>query len=224
MEPVNRVPHCRRNAWAILASAAFFASLAVAPAPASAYDVSAEVKLYNAAYQQVGKAKLTERGDGNVAVHVDVRGLTPGFHGFHLHAVGKCTIEDPAAPFTSSGGHFGAATNNHGEHAGDFPVLLVRSDGTANVRFSTDRFTLEALFDADGSALIIHANRDNYANIPGRYTAAGVAGPDAATLSTGDAGARVVCGVLERVVKRDRGHDDRDDRDDRDHKGGKDGR
>nr|WP_314623576.1 superoxide dismutase family protein [uncultured Noviherbaspirillum sp.] len=224
MEPVNSAPRRRRNTWVVLAPAVVSASLAMVATPASAYDVSAEVKLYNAAFQQVGKAKLTERGDGNVAVHIDVRGLTPGFHGFHVHAIGKCTIEDPPTPFTSSGGHFGSGTNVHGEHAGDFPVLLVRSDGTANVRFSTDRFTLEALFDADGSALIIHANRDNYANIPTRYTAAGVAGPDAATLSTGDAGTRVVCGVLERVVKRDKGHDDRDDRDDKDDKGGKDGR
>lgn len=221
MKPVNSARRRHRNGWVAIASSVLTASLAMVAAPASAYDVSAEVKLLNASYQQVGKAKLTERGDGYVAVHIDVRGLTPGFHGFHVHATGKCIVENAATPFTSSNGHVGSGTSDHGEHAGDFPVLLVRSDGTANVRFSTDRFTLESLFDSDGSALIIHANRDNYANIPERYRVAGVAGPDAVTLSTGDAGTRVVCGVVERVVRRDRGHDDRDDKDD---KGGRDNR
>jgi Cu-Zn family superoxide dismutase len=206
MEPDNGTARFRCNLWARAASTSIaFMSLAVLTAPASAYDVSAEVKLYNADLNQVGKARLTEQGDGNVAVHVSVSGLTPGFHGFHVHAVGKCTIEDRATPFTTAGGHFGSSAQTHGDHAGDFPVLLVRSDGTANVNFSTDRFTLEALFDGDGSAIIIHANKDNYANIPVRYTVAGVAGPDTATLGTGDSGARVVCGLVEKVVRRDKG-------------------
>jgi Cu-Zn family superoxide dismutase len=219
MEPDNGVARSRRDLWKRAASTSIaLVSLAVLAAPASAYDVSAEVKLYDTLHHQVGKARLTEQGDGNVAVNVSVRGLTPGFHGFHVHAVGKCTIENPATPFTTAGGHFGTSTQTHGDHAGDFPVLLVRSDGTANVNFSTDRFTLEALFDGDGSAIIIHANKDNYANIPLRYTAAGVAGPDTATLGTGDSGARVACGLVEKVVRRnkgDNGNREDDDRHDR---------
>ena len=49
------------------------------------------------------------------------------------------------------------------------------------------------LFDADGSAVIVHAGPDNYANIPTRYTGPV---PDATTLATGDAGGRVACGVV----------------------------
>lgn len=207
MEADNGVARSRRDLWKRATSTSIaLVSLAVLAAPASAYDVSAEVKLYNADQNQVGKAKLTEQGDGNVTVNVSVRGLTPGFHGIHVHAVGKCTIENRETPFTTAGGHFGTREQTHGEHAGDFPVLLVRSDGTANVNFSTDRFTLEALFDGDGSAIIIHANKDNYANIPLRYTTAGVAGPDTATLGTGDSGARVACGVVEKVVRRNKGN------------------
>jgi Cu-Zn family superoxide dismutase len=207
MEPDNGVARFRRDLWKRAASTSIaLVSLAVLAAPASAYDVSAEVKLYDTLHHQVGKVRLTEQGDGNVAVNVSVRDLEPGFHGFHVHAVGKCTIEDtPTPPFTTAGGHFGTSAQTHGDHAGDFPILLVRSDGTANVNFSTDRFTLEALFDGDGSAIIIHAGRDNYANIPPRYLAAGVSVPDKATLDTGDSGIRVACGVVEKVVRRDKG-------------------
>ena len=42
----------------------------------------------------------------------------------------------------------------------------MKADGTAEVTEETDRFTVDQLFDADGSAIIVHANADNYANIP----------------------------------------------------------
>jgi Cu-Zn family superoxide dismutase len=63
-------------------------------------------------------------------------------------------------------------------------------------RFETDRYTVDQLFDADGSAFIVHAAADNYANIPTQYSAVGVLGPDAATLATGDAGGGTACGVI----------------------------
>jgi Cu-Zn family superoxide dismutase len=74
----------------------------------------------------------------------------------------------------------------------------VNQDGSAELRFTTDRFTLRELFDADGSAIIVHADRDNLANIPERYHShtEDVFGPDSATLATGDAGARFACGVV----------------------------
>ena len=77
--------------------------------------------------------------------------------------------------------------------------LLVLDDGTAEAQFATDNFTIAELFDADGSAIIVHAAPDNFANIPTRYqsTTEGVFGPDSATLGTGDAGARVACGVVD---------------------------
>lgn len=169
-------------------------SLAVLSTPAIAWNLSAEAKLHDTNGNQVGKARLTQEGNGNVAVHVHVHDLPPGFHGFHVHAVGECS-----APFTSAGGHFDLDAHTHRDHSGDFPVLLVKGDGTAHTKFNTDRFSVADLFDGDGSAIIIHAAPDNYANIPERYAAA----PDATTLATGDSGARIACGVIEKVVKRE---------------------
>lgn len=171
------------------------ASLMALSAPASAWNLSADAKLYDTVGNPVGKAKLTQESSGNVVVQVNVHNLPPGFHGFHIHAVGECI-----PPFTSAGGHFDLDAHTHRDHSGDMPVLLVNADGTANAKFHTDRFALADLFDADGSAFIIHASPDNYANIPDRYVAA----PDATTLATGDSGARIACGVIEKVVERER--------------------
>lgn len=152
-----------------------------------------KVELHDAAGATIGFVKLTKQG-GKVIVRGEVGGLTPGFHGFHVHAVGQCT-----APFTSAGGHYNPGGTGHGAHAGDMPSLLVMDDGTAEAQFATDNFAIDQLFDADGSAVIVHAAPDNFANIPTRYqsTTEGVFGPDSATLATGDAGARVACGVVD---------------------------
>jgi superoxide dismutase, Cu-Zn family len=157
--------------------------------------------LRDATGQHVGVAVFKERHD-EVSVKASVWRLEPGFHGFHVHAVGECV-----PPFTSAAGHFNTTGAGHGDHAGDLPSLLVNRDGTGELGFTTDRFSLADLFDADGSSLMVHANRDNFANIPSRYQSqpAGTFGPDAETLATGDAGARAACGVVRRS-----GHEDDD--------------
>jgi Cu-Zn family superoxide dismutase len=131
---------------------------------------------------------------GKVLVTVSVRGLSAGFHGFHVHTIGSCV----APAFTSAGGHFNPRSVGHGQHAGDFPPLLVNSDGTGGATFKTDRFGVADLFDSDGSAIIVHANADNLANIPTRYHShtEDKLGPDSVTLATGDAGDRTACGVV----------------------------
>jgi Cu-Zn family superoxide dismutase len=182
-----------------LAVAAPLAALAVGAAvgsPSSKGERGGEratAVLHDAAGDAVGVARLVER-DGKVFVWAGVRGVTPGFHGFHVHGVGQCI-----PPFTTAGGHFNPGGAGHGDHAGDLPSLLVSDDGRALLSFATDRFSLADLFDADGSALIVHAGRDNYANIPNRYHSHtyDVFGPDQDTLATGDAGGRVACGVVE---------------------------
>jgi Cu-Zn family superoxide dismutase len=152
-----------------------------------------KVELHDAVGAEIGFVKLSKQGD-KVIVRSEVSGLTPGFHGFHVHAVGECV-----PPFTSAGGHYNPGGVGHGSHAGDMPSLLVLDDGTAEAQFATDRFAIGDLFDADGSAIIVHAGADNFANIPTRYqsTTEGVFGPDSATLATGDAGARAACGVVD---------------------------
>ena len=140
---------------------------------------------------------------GKVAVAGRLTGLSAGFHGFHVHSIGICDprATDPAgniAPFTTAGPHLAGSGTAHGAHAGDLPLLLVAADGTTTTLTETDKLSPALLFDADRSAIIIPALPDNYANIPVRYSAAGVPGPDAATLGTGDSGGRVACGLVSR--------------------------
>jgi superoxide dismutase, Cu-Zn family len=167
----------------------------------------AVARLKNAQGDFLGVVRFRYEGD-EVEVEADVENVdvNPGeFHGFHVHTTGICDPNsvDPAtgSPFFSAGGHFNPTGEPHGEHAGDFPVLLVQSDGHAEEEFDTDRFRLRQLFDRDGSAVIVHEGRDNYANIPERYHShtEDVFGPDSATRATGDAGARFACGVVRRT-------------------------
>ena len=145
----------------------------------------ASATLFDAAGAEVGSVKLN--GDtGGVRIRAEVSGLPAGFHGFHIHAVGTCT-----PPFTTAGGHWNPAGQTHPSHAGDQPVLLVNADGTGSLSFVSDRYGISDLFDADGNAFIVHADPDNYANVY-RYGT-----PDATTLATGDAGGRLVCGVIQ---------------------------
>ena len=143
----------------------------------------------------VGRVYFFQRGDA-LSVVATAAWLAPGFHGFHVHAIGAC---DGGSAFASAGGHQNPHGEPHGRHAGDMPPLLAGADGTAWSSFRTDRFLDEHVFDADGSAIVVHAGPDNLGHVPGRYrTDAGV-GPDAATLATGDAGGRVACGVIRRA-------------------------
>jgi Cu-Zn family superoxide dismutase len=136
----------------------------------------------------VGEVGLRQDVGDQVEVRVKVHDLPPGFHGFHVHMVGQC---EP--PFTSAGGHLNLEDTFHPEHSGDMPVLLVNSDGTGKASFETDRFTLKDLFDEDGSAIMVHALPDNYANIPERYGEV-----DQETLETGDSGERIACGAIQK--------------------------
>ncbi|MCW2687918.1 MAG: Cu/Zn superoxide dismutase [Mycobacterium sp.] len=130
--------------------------------------------------------------------------LAPGFHGMHVHAVGKCEANSVAptggAPgdFNSAGGHF--QVPGHADHpaSGDLTSLEVRQDGSAQLVTTTDAFTAQDLEAGAKTAIIIHEKPDNFANIPPeRYTQInGAPPPDEITLSTGDAGKRVACGVI----------------------------
>ncbi|MGH3019172.1 MAG: superoxide dismutase family protein [Gaiellaceae bacterium] len=187
----------RSRRTALLVVLALAAAILTAPLYASGDSRSSsrkhvKVQLVDASGAETGVVKLTKQGE-NVIVRAEVEGLTPGFHGFHVHSVGECV-----PPFTSAGGHYNPAGTGHGSHAGDMPSLLVLDDGTAQLQFATANFTIAELFDADGTAIVVHALPDNFANIPTRYqsTTEGTFGPDSATLGTGDAGSRAACGVV----------------------------
>jgi len=120
-----------------------------------------------------------------VLVRVDAKGLTPGLHAVHVHAVGKC--DGPA--FISAGGHFNPAgkkqglKSTDGPHAGDLPNMLVAKDGAGRFEALTDAITLRAgglsIFDTDGSAMVVHAGADDNMTDP-----------------TGNSGDRVACGII----------------------------
>jgi Cu-Zn family superoxide dismutase len=152
----------------------------------------ASAVLRDAEGARVGRVVVERRGRRTFVTAQVTRGIEPGFHGFHVHAVGRCE-----APFTSAGGHLAEEGQPHREHLGDLPVLLVTEDGRGYLRAATDRFTPRGLRAGDGSAFMVHAAADNFANVPERYRQAdGTAGPDAETRTTGDSGARVACGVV----------------------------
>jgi Cu-Zn family superoxide dismutase len=147
----------------------------------------ATAELMNASGQKVGTVTLVERG-ASVELQVEASGLGPGPHGIHFHEVGQCE----APGFTSAGGHFNPLGKQHGlespngAHAGDLPNLEADASGQATYTAKTDRVRLGggalSIFDADGTALIIHAGPDDQMTDP-----------------AGNSGARVVCGVLKRA-------------------------
>ncbi|WP_040159015.1 superoxide dismutase family protein [Nigerium massiliense] len=149
---------------------------------------------------QIGTVDVTETGTG-VRVHVRAdSGLQTGFHGLHLHAIGKCEANsaDPTdanntGDFNSASGHLAGDGDAHPNHVGDLPPLYVRQDGSGELTTVSDRLTRQLVLDQDGTALIVHSGADNFANIPTRYASAG---PDEETHKAGDAGQRVACAAL----------------------------
>ncbi|MFE6920172.1 superoxide dismutase family protein [Nocardia sp. NPDC057663] len=143
--------------------------------------------LKNSSGANVGTATIVAEGN-HLVVTVEAQGLTPGFHGLHFHQNGTCEGD-----FASAGGHLQVGAANAHPASGDLTSLQVNADGTAKLVTRTDTVTLD---NVKGKALIVHAGADNFGNIPTRYSREGGTGPDETTLSTGDAGTRVACGVV----------------------------
>jgi superoxide dismutase, Cu-Zn family len=146
-----------------------------------------------------------EPGYATITVETTGTGkLSPGFHGVHIHSVGKCegNSVSPAGgspgDFNSAGGHFQVPGHSGHPASGDLSSLRVRQDGSGVLVTTTDAFTEDDLLAGQQTAIIIHENADNFANIPPeRYNQVnGTPGPDETTMATGDAGKRVACGVI----------------------------
>ncbi|HEY7054824.1 MAG TPA: superoxide dismutase family protein [Mycobacterium sp.] len=177
--------------------------------PASAAPAPAGKKLTANLSSPDGKPVATatfEFSNGFATITVETTGsniLSPGFHGMHIHKVGKCEANSVAPTggqpgnFLSAGAHFQVPGHENTHPAsGDLSSLQVRGDRSAKLVTTTDAFTADQLLAGGGTAIIIHEKADNFANIPNRYTQGGTPGPDSETLATGDAGARVACGVI----------------------------
>ena len=124
---------------------------------------------------------------GGAVVCADVRGLPEympasgdkspvGPFGFHIHEGSLCGIGDPDRPFEGCGGHWNPTNQPHGNHAGDFPVL-VASSGRARMCFVTERFSVDEIL---GRTVIIHENPDDYRSQP-----------------AGNSGRRIACGSIK---------------------------
>ncbi len=149
-------------------------------------NVRAQAPIADAKGAAVGLASFAEERVG-VRVDVRVRGLAPGLHGIHVHAVGKC--EPPA--FTTAGGHFNPSQKQHGAlnpsglHAGDLGNIEVKSDGTGTLSFLTPLLSLapgasQSVLSSGGLSVVIHAQPD-----------------DEKTDPSGNSGDRVACGVVK---------------------------
>lgn len=164
------------------------AGLAVLATPALAereLRPLAEATLYDTSGSRVGSARILPRSTG-VVLEVEARGMSPGPHGMHLHAVGQCN----GADFSNAGGHLNPDGHEHGvqnpkgSHLGDLPNVTASPDGwiKASIRTPMRPFKLmQEIFDGDGTALVLHEGADDYVTDP-----------------AGNSGKRVVCGVFTR--------------------------
>ena len=132
-----------------------------------------------------GTVVLVAAGDA-VTINIAVIRVPRGTHGLHLHMVGSCDAPD----FKTAGGHLNphgmkhGTANPAGSHLGDLPNLLADSygAGTVTAKLRDGRAAVEAaLFDADGTAIVVHADPDDNRTDP-----------------SGNSGARIACGVLQR--------------------------
>lgn len=156
--------------------------------PALAQDPgTAMASFIDSAGLEVGSVTLAQGREGLTIVG-EISGMTPGEHGFHVHETGDC---DGTSGFESAGGHFNPTDHQHGlenpegPHAGDLPNVSAAAGGTVTVNVTSDRISLDQdhpgyVFDADGTALVIHAGPDDNVSDP-----------------AGNSGDRVACAVIE---------------------------
>jgi len=170
-----------KSFFAALLVASFISVVALSAAPVS-------VELKDAKGAVVGRATIKEAPKGGVLIHLRAKGLPPGDHAAHIHVNAKCEGPD----FTSAGGHFNPEMKKHGldnteagPHAGDMANFTVSAKGKADVVLVNTRVNLgtdnHSVFSNGGTALMIHAMKDDLKTDP-----------------TGNAGARIACGVITK--------------------------
>ncbi|MEM7689560.1 MAG: superoxide dismutase family protein [Pseudomonadota bacterium] len=181
----------KQHAALILTAALGTAAATAAPLAAQALGGPDEqdkriVEVTTADGAQVGTIEFEQMRHGLV-VRARLTGLTEGGHGVHLHQTGSCSPD-----FKAAGGHIDPLDAGHGfdgnggYHVGDLPNIFAGADGVAKADFFVPQMTLRdktsesfpfTLNDADGSAIIIHADEDNYIDMD-------------------SAGGREACGVI----------------------------
>jgi Cu-Zn family superoxide dismutase len=99
--------------------------------------------------------------------------------GFHVHDGTSCDPGTESMPFPDAGNHYNPTGTIHPNHAGDFPVIMPMSDGTAYMRFMTDKFRLNEVLN---KPVIIHQSPDDYRTQP-----------------AGNSGLKIACGMIVAV-------------------------
>ena len=107
----------------------------------------------------VGVAFIGSLPGSGSTIGVAAMGLEPGEHGVHVHETGACDPTGEKA-FASAGGHYNPTGAEHGEHAGDLGNITISADGLASLEVDAETVTLSELLDADGAAIVIHADPD----------------------------------------------------------------
>ncbi len=166
----------------LAAAAAAFVMAACATVPVEPLRATAQLQPTKG-NKTFGEATF-EEVDGKVHVVVYIQGLKPGQeHGLHIHEVGDCSSGDGM----STKGHFNPFGKQHAHagtperHAGDLPSLKAAKDGRAKVDATLDVITVApGAASVVGRGLIVHADPDDYRTQP-----------------TGNAGARIACGVIQ---------------------------
>ena len=161
--------------------------LALMAYPAAAHALSTQADLIDNSGNAIGTVEV-EQGHKGVLVNLKAHDLPPGYHGMHFHAVGDCS---DLAAFKSAGGHVNPFDTPHGfrnpdgPHEGNLPNLVVAADGTVEVELYSDLVELDSgaakLLDEDGTALIIHTDKDDHYSQP-----------------IGGSGGRIACAVIKK--------------------------
>lgn len=182
---IQAAPSYRRIAAALCA-------LALTAPPVAAQQMRTdqkEVSLRTADGRDAGTVTF-EQTEHGVLVVAQLRNLSQGPHGFHIHETGACSPD-----FKAAGSHYNPLGAEHGfknsggYHVGDLPNVHVGTDGTAMTEFFVPQVTLAGpendrypftLADADGSAIMVHAQGDDYMSMDssGDRAACGVVVPN----------------------------------------------